>query len=225
MLILNSIQVNAILLNKYLLVMAQNFMGGIGIVGFVTGNMDMNVHNLMFHISTFLIMEFIVFWIAIGDWKLGLMTLPIIVLIQSYLGRLTENLWSFASIVRTFYDSFADAQEMALVLDTPYGIQDKSIIVLKDLKGEIIFEDVTYIYDKNNIKVARELKKVADVKNMQNIKARFIIIDSNQLMFMLLDDEKFHPNYDIGVWINTEFFAQALEQLFELAWKDMKPAK
>jgi len=41
-------------------------------------------------------------------------------------------------------------------------------------------------------------------------------------MFMLLDDEKFHPNYDTGVWINTEFFAQALEQLFELAWKSMK---
>ncbi len=42
---------------------------------------------------------------------------------------------------------------------------------------------------------------------------------------MLLDDEKFHPNYDIGVWINTEFFAGALEQMFDLAWKDMKPVK
>ena len=38
-----------------------------------------------------------------------------------------------------------------------------------------------------------------------------------------LDDEKLHPNYDIGVWINTEFFALALEQMFELAWKEMKP--
>ena len=79
--------------------------------------------------------------------------------------------------------------------------------------------------DKNNSKVAKELKKVADVKNLQSIKARFIIIDGNQLMFMLLDDEKFHPNYDIGVWINTEFFASALEQMFELAWKNMKPVR
>ena len=76
--------------------------------------------------------------------------------------------------------------------------------------------------DNNNIKVARELKKVAEVKNLEKIKARFIVIDSNQVMFMLLDDEKFHPNYDTGVWINTEFFASALEQLFDLAWKDMK---
>jgi len=77
----------------------------------------------------------------------------------------------------------------------------------------------------NNLKVARELKKVAEVRNMENIRARFTIVDSNQIMFMLLDDEKFHPNYDIGVWINTEFFASALEQMFDLAWKEMKQVK
>jgi len=101
----------------------------------------------------FLIMEFIVFWVAIGDWKLGIMTLPIIVLIQGYLGRLTENLWSFAGIVRTFYDGFADAQEMALVLDTPYSVDDKITNEMKDVKGEVIFENITYIYENNNQKV------------------------------------------------------------------------
>ena len=79
--------------------------------------------------------------------------------------------------------------------------------------------------DKNNIKTARDFKKVAEVRKLDNIRARFIIIDSKQIMFMLLDDQKFHPNYDIGVWINTEFFAGALEQLFDLAWKEMKPVK
>jgi sugar-specific transcriptional regulator TrmB len=79
--------------------------------------------------------------------------------------------------------------------------------------------------DSNNIAVAREFKKIGEVKDLEGIKARFVIIDSNQLMFMLLDDEKFHPSYDIGIWINTEFFAQALEQFFELAWKDMKQVK
>lgn len=79
--------------------------------------------------------------------------------------------------------------------------------------------------DKNNIKVAKDLKKVAEIRDMHQLQARFIIIDSTQLMFMVLNDEKFHPNYDLGVWINTEFFAQALEQLFELAWKEMKLVK
>ncbi|HIG94713.1 MAG: hypothetical protein QT05_C0027G0013 [archaeon GW2011_AR13] len=79
--------------------------------------------------------------------------------------------------------------------------------------------------DNNNLQIAKDLKDVAEIRNIGKMKARFVIIDSNQLMFMLLDDEKFHPNYDVGVWINTEFFAQALEQMFELAWKDMKPIK
>lgn len=74
-----------------------------------------------------------------------------------------------------------------------------------------------------NIKVARELNKVAEVRDIEGFKARFAVIDSEQMMFMLLDDEKVHPNYDVGVWINTEFFAKALEQLFELAWTNFKP--
>ena len=78
---------------------------------------------------------------------------------------------------------------------------------------------------KNNMKVAKELRKVAEVRNLEKFKARMTIVDGNQLMFMLLDDEKFHPNYDVGVWINTEFFSGALEQFFDLAWKDMKPVK
>ena len=44
-------------------------------------------------------------------------------------------------------------------------------------------------------------------------------------MFMLLDDKNVHPNYDVSVWINTPFFAKALEQMFELAWKDFKAVK
>lgn len=99
------------------------------------------------------VIEFIIFWIVVGDWKLGLITLPVIVLIQSYLGRLVENLWSFAGIVRTFYDGFADAQEMALIMEVPYEIEDKNIRILEKTKGEVIFENVTYIYDKNSTKV------------------------------------------------------------------------
>jgi len=76
-----------------------------------------------------------------------------------------------------------------------------------------------------NKKVAKDLSKVAEVRSVDKLRARFMIIDSEQIMFMLLDDESVHPSYDVGVWINTEFFAQALEQLFEIAWKSFKSAK
>lgn len=97
--------------------------------------------------------EFIVFWVALGDWKLGLITLPIFVLLQSYMIRLIENLWSFSSIVRAYYESFADAQEMAVILNTPYEIVDNPKQIAENIKGEVVFDNITYIYQNNNIKV------------------------------------------------------------------------
>ena len=97
--------------------------------------------------------EFILFWIVLGDWKLGLITLPVVVLLQSYFVRLAESLWSFGAIVRAYYESFADAEEMAVILSTPYEIMDKPTDILNNAKGEVVFESVTYVYENNNSKV------------------------------------------------------------------------
>ncbi len=118
-----------------------------------------------------------------------------------------------------------DAEKTITIVTTAEGLNRKLEALmpsLEKIKKRGVKIRIAAPIDKNNLEVARELKKVADVKNLEKIKARFTIIDSTQLMFMLLDDEKFHPNYDIGIWINTEFFAHALEQMFELAWNDMK---
>jgi sugar-specific transcriptional regulator TrmB len=71
---------------------------------------------------------------------------------------------------------------------------------------------------------AKELEGVADVRTT-SVKARFVIVDSKELIFMIMDDESVHPTYDVGIWINTPFFAAALEQYFELAWNEMKEIK
>jgi sugar-specific transcriptional regulator TrmB len=121
-----------------------------------------------------------------------------------------------------------DAEKTVTIVTTAEGLNRKLealMPVLEKSKKRGIKVRIAAPINNNNLKVARELKKVAEVRNMENIRARFTIVDSNQIMFMLLDDEKFHPNYDIGVWINTEFFASALEQMFDLAWKEMKQVK
>jgi sugar-specific transcriptional regulator TrmB len=121
-----------------------------------------------------------------------------------------------------------DAEETITIVTTAEGLNRKLEALLPSLqkvKKRGVKVRIAAPIDKNNLKIAKDFKKVGEIKNLQRMKARFIIIDSKQLMFMLLDDEKFHPNYDIGVWINTEFFAQALESLFELAWKEMKAIK
>ncbi len=74
------------------------------------------------------------------------------------------------------------------------------------------------------MQAVKELKGIAEVRNTDS-KARFCIVDGKELVFMLLDDKDVHPTYDVGVWVNTPFFAKALDNLFEVAWKNMKPVK
>lgn len=74
-----------------------------------------------------------------------------------------------------------------------------------------------------NVKVAKEFAKVADVRHVNNFQGRFAVIDAEEVMFMLLDDKSVHPNYDVAVWLSTEYFAKALEQMFELAWNQFTP--
>ena len=121
-----------------------------------------------------------------------------------------------------------DAEKTITIVTTAEGLNRKLealMPILEKIKKRGVKVRIASPINNNNIKYARELKKVAEVKEMEGIRARFVIVDGNQIMFMLLDDEKFHPNYDIGVWINTEFFAHALEQMFDIAWKEMKPIK
>jgi len=74
---------------------------------------------------------------------------------------------------------------------------------------------------KENKSAAKELSKVAEVRNT-NERARFCIIDGRDVVFMLLDDEKVHPTYDTGIWVNTQLFALTLEKFFNSAWNKMR---
>ena len=76
---------------------------------------------------------------------------------------------------------------------------------------------------KEAVAALKELQGIAEVRHTDN-KARFCIVDGKEIIFMVLDDQEVHPTYDVGIWVNTPFFASALENLFELAWKSMKPA-
>ena len=63
-----------------------------------------------------------------------------------------------------------------------------------------------------------KLSGVAEVKSANNLSARFCVVDGKQLLFMLMPDEDVHPTYDIGMWVNTPFFASALDSMFDKAW-------
>ena len=93
-----------------------------------------------------------------------------------------------------------EAEKSVTIVTTAEGLNRKMEALMpsfEEAKKRKIKIRIAAPIDSNNIEVARELKKVAEVKKLENIKARFMIVDSNQLMLMLL----------------------------ELAWKDMKAVR
>lgn len=77
---------------------------------------------------------------------------------------------------------------------------------------------------KESMDVAKDLGKIAEIRHLQNVSARFAIVDDKSLMFMAMDDKDVHPTYDIGIWIHTPYFASALNNLFNETWKGLQPA-
>lgn len=121
-----------------------------------------------------------------------------------------------------------EAEESIVIVTTADGLNRKLEVLFPSLekaKKRGVKVRIAATITNDNRKVAKEFSKVAEVRDAGAMKARFMLIDSEQLMFMLLNDEEVHPTYDVGVWLNTEFFSQALEQLFDIAWKNFKGVK
>jgi sugar-specific transcriptional regulator TrmB len=77
---------------------------------------------------------------------------------------------------------------------------------------------------KETMAAVKDVGDVAEVRHT-NSKARFTIVDGKELVFMVLDDKDVHPTYDVGIWVNTPFFASALQGMFDSNWKNMKPSE
>ncbi len=77
---------------------------------------------------------------------------------------------------------------------------------------------------KDTKNAVKDLDGIAEIRHTE-ARSRFVVVDGQELVFMVMDDEKVHPTYDIGIWVNTPFFASSLEQLFNAAWDSMKKVK
>ncbi len=121
------------------------------------------------------------------------------------------------------------AEESVTIMTTTQGLIRK-VEGLKPLFEELVKRGVVIkiaapLATDDAKKVAKELEGIADVRNIDHITARFIVVDGNEVIFMVMNDDEVHPTYDIGIWVNTPFFASALDQLFGLAWETLKKVK
>lgn len=78
--------------------------------------------------------------------------------------------------------------------------------------------------NKESAKVVKGLGKIAEVRHLDKLNARFIVVDDKELMFMVMHDDEVHPTYDVGIWINTPYFASALNNMFDQNWQSLEAA-
>ena len=119
------------------------------------------------------------------------------------------------------------AEESVTMMTTEEGLMRKVEglkPVFEKLKKRGVKIRIAAPLTKESMEAAKELQGIAEVRNTDT-KGRFIIVDGKELIFMVLDDKEVHPTYDVGIWVNTPFFANAMETMFESNWKAMKPLK
>ena len=74
---------------------------------------------------------------------------------------------------------------------------------------------------KETMNAVRDISTVAEIRHT-DAKARFVLVDGKEVIFMIMDDKDVHPTYDVGIWVNSPFFSSALQALFSIAWKSLK---
>jgi len=117
------------------------------------------------------------------------------------------------------------AEETITIMTTQDGLVRKIPHLGRSLEKAIRRGVKVRIAVPTSTKTVPDMPEGVEIRKTDNISARFMIVDSKEMTFMVLDDKEVHPSYDIGIWINSDFFAKALEQLFELSWKSLKPIK
>ena len=120
-----------------------------------------------------------------------------------------------------------NAEETVTIITTSQGFLRKAEglkPVFEEVKKRGVKIRIAAPLSKETEAAAKSLVGLAEVRHTDT-SARFCIVDGKEIVFMVMNDQDVHPTYDIGIWINTPFFSTALEELFELAWKAMKPIK
>jgi len=116
------------------------------------------------------------------------------------------------------------AQKSVVIMTTSKGLMRKVEALkpeLERLKKKGVKIKIAAPITKESSPAVQDIQKVAEVKHTKDVNARFCIVDGKELMFMVLNDDDVHPTYDVGVWVNTPYFASAMEQMFENNWQDM----
>lgn len=117
---------------------------------------------------------------------------------------------------------FRKAKKSIVVATTKDGFErklDNFKFLFKKLSDKGVQIRIMAPLDANGIKIAKTLGKVARVKNVKGLDARFVLVDNNELIFMITKDDV-HEKTDTGVWVNAGYFSKAMGDMFNSVWRN-----
>ncbi len=122
-----------------------------------------------------------------------------------------------------------NATKEVLIMTSASGLERKSTNLksaLTKAKNNNVKVRVLAPVSAKNKEFLNEMSKFASVKHVDpEFSSRFCIVDGKQISFMVADDEKVHPTYDFGIWVNDPSFTKTFANFFENQWKNAKVAK
>lgn len=94
------------------------------------------------------LIEFVVFYMALRYWSHDIITIWFFVLLQMYLIRLLDQLWSVWNVFRRLYRWFSESAEMLEILDEKHEVSDyPDSKTLKINQWRIVFDKVKFAYE------------------------------------------------------------------------------
>lgn len=114
------------------------------------------------------------------------------------------------------------AKESVTIMTTPEGLVRKAEALKKTLekaKDRGVKVRIAACINEDSASAVELLSEIAEIRHIENIRSRFTIIDGNKTVFSLMDDKDAMPDYDAGVWVNTDFFATSLQSMFDHIWE------
>ena len=115
------------------------------------------------------------------------------------------------------------AKKSVIIMTSAQGLTRKADsfnAILKKLAQKGVSIKIAAPLTKENEKQVAELKKFCEVKNIDKIKGRFVLVDSREILFMINDDKEVHETYDIGIWATSPLFVNALESFFNTTFQE-----
>ncbi len=126
------------------------------------GSIFMAIIGLVSAVGTALVYGFGGYFVIKGAFTIGL-----VVAFGSYLGSLYGALFSLANAPMDFATSIVSFERVFEVIDLPVDIEEKeSPLDLKDVKGKIVFNDVTFTYQAGDEPFLSDVHRYGSMENV-----------------------------------------------------------